>query len=208
MKNRFYVYVYLREDRYTPYYVGKGCGYRCYKKHSVPVPKDRSRIIKIKENLSEKESLGLEETLIRFWGRKDIGTGVLHNLTEGGEGVSGVVPYNRTEETKQKLRKSIQEHWKTRPRRKPKTLLSHQERSSITSKGMTNHWGSQKGEEQKELYRERNRVRIQKIVDSLDIPDRTKGVLFFGKVFVSQREVSRLTGVTRTYIRQNSVLVK
>jgi hypothetical protein len=24
--NKFYVYAYLREDRYTPYYIGKGCG--------------------------------------------------------------------------------------------------------------------------------------------------------------------------------------
>jgi hypothetical protein len=43
---RFYVYVYLREDK-TPYYIGKGSGDRAWVKHSTETkpPKDKSRII-------------------------------------------------------------------------------------------------------------------------------------------------------------------
>lgn len=99
--NKYYVYVFLREDRYTPYYVGKGSGSRCYRKQgrTIPIPPDRNRVVKIKDNLTEKQSFDLERTLIRFWGRKTDG-GVLHNLTEGGEGCSGRI---MSEDNKQKL---------------------------------------------------------------------------------------------------------
>lgn len=97
--NRFYVYVFLREDRYTPYYVGKGTGHRMYQRTGRVVlpPTDRTRIVKIKDDLLECQSLELEKTLIRFWGREKDG-GVLHNLTDGGDGVSGL-----SEESKKKI---------------------------------------------------------------------------------------------------------
>jgi hypothetical protein len=43
--------------------------------------------------------------LIDFWGRKDNGTGILRNLTDGGEGCSGAI---LSEETKKKISKSLQ----------------------------------------------------------------------------------------------------
>jgi hypothetical protein len=83
--NKFYVYAYLREDRYTPYYIGKGCGKRCYYKYgkNCKPPKDKSRIIILKNNLLEEDAFALEEVLVNFWGRKCDG-GILLNISPGG----------------------------------------------------------------------------------------------------------------------------
>ena len=97
--NRFYTYAYLREDK-TPYYIGKGTGDRIYStnRRNNP-PKDKSRIIFLKQNLTEEEAFRHEIYMIAVFGRKDLGTGILHNLTDGGDGASG---YVFSEETKRK----------------------------------------------------------------------------------------------------------
>jgi hypothetical protein len=86
--NRFYTYAYLREDR-TPYYIGKGSKKDIYKnKGEIKPPKDKSRIIFLKQNLTEEEAFKHEIYMIAVFGRKDLGTGILHNRTDGGEGSS------------------------------------------------------------------------------------------------------------------------
>jgi hypothetical protein len=99
--NRFYTYAFLREDR-TPYYIGKGTGRRLYLncKRVCSKPKDKSRIIFLKQNLTEEEAFKHEIYMIAVFGRIDLGTGILRNLTDGGEGTSGLVP---SEEHRRKL---------------------------------------------------------------------------------------------------------
>ena len=94
--NRFYTYAYLREDR-TPYYVGKGKGNRIYStsRRNNP-PKDKSRIIFLKQNLTEEEAFRHEIYMIAVLGRKDLGEGILHNRTNGGEGPSGAIISDET----------------------------------------------------------------------------------------------------------------
>ena len=98
----YYTYAYLREDK-TPYYIGKGKGTRAYRRRKTEIkpPKDKSRILILKQNLTEQEAFKHEVYMIAVFGRKDLGTGILHNRTNGGEGISGLV---HTEETRKKIR--------------------------------------------------------------------------------------------------------
>jgi hypothetical protein len=104
----YYTYAYLREDR-TPYYIGKGKGNRVYKRKrkDVKPPKDKSRIIFLKQNLTEEEAFKHEIYMIAVFGRKDLGTGILHNRTDGGEGSSGRIV---TEEEKKHLSKVMKKY--------------------------------------------------------------------------------------------------
>ena len=86
----FYSYLWLREDG-TPYYAGKGTGKRAYIRgsHHLRPPKDKARII-IFPQASEADAIQSEKDLIVLFGRKDLGTGILRNFTDGGDGVSGL----------------------------------------------------------------------------------------------------------------------
>jgi polyhydroxyalkanoate synthesis regulator phasin len=70
---------------------GKGSGKRAYKKwgKGIKPPSDQSRIIIVEDNLDELTAFNLEIELIAQYGRKDLGTGILHNRTNGGDGSAG-----------------------------------------------------------------------------------------------------------------------
>ena len=105
----YYTYAYLREDG-TPYYIGKGKNRRAYQKyHSVNLP-PTERILFLKQNITEEEAFGHEKYMIAILGRKDLGTGILRNMTDGGEGTSGVLrskEYRKKQSISQKERKTI-----------------------------------------------------------------------------------------------------
>ena len=97
----YYTYAYLRLNK-TPYYIGKGKGNRLFNrsKGDIKPPKDKSRVIYLKRNLTEEEAFKHEKYMIAVFGRKDSGTGILRNRTNGGDGASGVLV---SEETRKKL---------------------------------------------------------------------------------------------------------
>lgn len=117
----FYVYAYIRDKDSstsksgTPYYIGKGTGNRAFAKHYAPIPTDKSNIIFINQNLTEQQAHNLEIELIAKYGRKDLGTGILHNRTSGGEGISNpslatrekLAYAKRNESPETKLKRSI-----------------------------------------------------------------------------------------------------
>lgn len=109
----FYVYVY-KDPRPTKnlqvVYVGKGVGDRMYAHWKKRVHKNKAFgnflsllrrtglepiIEKVSEFEDEADAFVEEMRLIALYGRRDVRTGSLFNLTDGGEGFSGVV---RTEE--------------------------------------------------------------------------------------------------------------
>lgn len=103
----FYTYLWLREDG-TPYYVGKGKGYRASRRqgHTCLPPADKDRIL-IQEFPNEASAFEAEVFLILLYGRIDLGTGCLRNLTCGGEGASGSTHSTETRRKMSAIAKTI-----------------------------------------------------------------------------------------------------
>ena len=98
-----YVYAYLRSKSSqhgeigTPYYIGKGKHGRGFyarafdKNHNVHLPADKSNVIILADNMRDTDARQAEILLIYQYGRVDLETGCLLNLTDGGEGCGGRV---------------------------------------------------------------------------------------------------------------------
>ena len=111
--NKYYVYIYLDSDN-IPFYVGKGNGKRYYvsghlhKNHSNDFLKNKIRkvgvanikIYFLHKNLAETRAFQQERYWIKYYGRRDLGLGPLCNLTDGGDGPSGII---FSEEHKQRI---------------------------------------------------------------------------------------------------------
>lgn len=124
---QYYAYVYRDEDG-IPFYVGKGTKHRAYDHLKRPgsnffgnklkkmLLENKQPDIEIINAINEDHAYFLEECLIQVFGRRDLGTGTLCNLTSGGDGIRNISPESaasrysktrgqkRSDETKAKIR--------------------------------------------------------------------------------------------------------
>ncbi len=137
--SEFYVYAFIsKTDNETIRYIGKGKGKRMEsdinRRYKVPL-KNRK---KVATGLTEQEAFILEEFLIALYGRIDLKTGTLTNLTDGGEGASGWIPSKeyrenaskrmagvpKTAETRQRMTDHLNKMWNSEEGKKRKASLS------------------------------------------------------------------------------------
>lgn len=197
--NKFYVYCYLDLNG-VPFYVGKGCHNRHLhhlskstnlKKGIYYNPRKSRKINKIISekgrdffithcvrkviiSLSEHEALKKEAELILKYGRLDLGTGTLTNLTPGGEFSIGSLP--KSQSHREKLSKSLFGH---------KRSETSKENQSNAIKGKSNPmFGRTHSAATRNKIRERN----------------SKPIFLFGKNYSSITEAAKENNVSRTTI--------
>lgn len=101
----YYVYLLIDPNTQLPFYVGKGKGKRATTHFQESSLKHRSRknakiksllvenknpiIEYVLENVGEHDAFDEEIRLIKHYGRLDLGSGILTNHTNGGDGASG-----------------------------------------------------------------------------------------------------------------------
>jgi len=140
--NEYYVYFFLRQDG-TPYYIGKGKGNRAYSfgRKRIKRPKSNDRITIQMKYLTEQQAFIAEKYYIAKYGRKDNGTGILHNRTDGGEGASGAKHIGR---------KYSEEYKKTMGKHRIGKKLPETTRQKM-SESQKNRWNNLDDEIKKEI---------------------------------------------------------
>ena len=107
-----YLYTHTRLDTNEVFYIGIGTQdnyIRASRSHNRTnywnnvVKRCGWKVDILYDNLSWEDACKKEKELIAFYGRIDLGTGTLVNLTDGGEGTLG---HKHTEETKEKMSKT------------------------------------------------------------------------------------------------------
>ncbi len=189
--NMYYVYIHRKATTGEVFYVGKGHGNRAYshrnrnrmwqrvvKRHGITVEI-------VIEGIQEWYAFELEKDLITSYGRRSDNSGVLVNMTEGGEGVSG---FRHSEETKTTISKK---------NKGTKKSADFCKKLSVLKIGNTNMLGKTLSTESRIKIAEANRNRHVSNETKHKIgQSNSKAVLRSdGVVYASMVEAGRLTGI-------------
>lgn len=147
-KNNWYVYKHIRKDKNEPFYIGIGCKPNYYRAHegghkrneiwNKIVNKTQWEVEIVSEGLDKKSASLKEQELIKIYGRLDNNTGILSNMTDGGDGIWNC---KRSDATKKIL--SQKKIGKKNP------MYGKKQSQSLIEKRMKNIRGSKKSEETK-----------------------------------------------------------
>lgn len=137
------VYRHRRLDTNSIFYIGIGVKKeRAYQKRSRNslweniISKTDYEVEIIAENVSYEDAKELEMFLISMYGRKDLSTGCLSNMTDGGDGNNNMSQLTKdkismtlkgskqSEETKNKRKNSLEKTWKSEELRALKRMQS------------------------------------------------------------------------------------
>jgi len=207
--NEYYTYAYLKNDG-TPYYIGKGKGNRLYDyrgKNCNP-PKDKSRIIKLKQNITEEEAFKHEIYMIAVFGKKCDGTGILMNIADGGN--APPICYGENSPTKrpevrkkigaankvslkgkkipEEVRKKQSNTWKEKLKNNPRPMSYYTE--NLKKMAERNRNDKEKHKRHSEMMKGRP-------------SGNRKSIAFDGKVYVSMTEAIEKTKLSRYLILKN-----
>lgn len=95
MKKNTVIYKHVRLDTNQTFYIGIGTKIRAFSKHKRNkywnniINKTNYEVQILKSDLTWEDACELEKILISYYGRKDNNTGILSNMTDGGEGSYG-----------------------------------------------------------------------------------------------------------------------
>jgi hypothetical protein len=151
MERKYYIYIWYREDDGAPFYVGKGKEER-YKqlinrnRHFINVYKKHGGFPeKIIEGLTEQEAFEKEITIIKEYKKKY----PLTNITNGGEGVSGL---QHSKRTRDKISEKAKKQWED-PKFREKLIKSRRighSKPEVREKISKMNLGKKRTENQKE----------------------------------------------------------
>jgi len=155
--NMAYVYRHIRLDKNEPFYIGIGTDKNFTRAKEKTrrnqiwnkiVSKTQYEIEILFENIDINEAKRKEIEFISLYGRKNLGTGILANMTNGGEGTLGRI-FKHSKETRDKI--SQFKIGKISPRKGVK--LSEETKSKMSQSKKGKSWDEIYGKEYAEIKR-------------------------------------------------------
>jgi hypothetical protein len=164
-----YIYRHIRKDKNQPFYIGIGSDLK-YKRANEKSRRNNMwykisnktgyEVQILFDNITWKEACEKENEFIKLYGRIDIGTGILCNMTDGGDGIVGFL---FTDEIKEKISNKLKGIKRSDETRKKISLNSKRRR--LTQKEKTHLSKLHKGEKKSDSVKNNMSIAQQKLSD-------------------------------------------